>query len=293
VIYRPETERASHYLHPQLGDQFDAVFHDDETSAMKPLDRTPTESAAKRPKHFRPASEPQAQSGGGTAMQESPDTRHFEVSVDLGEVSLKGDLVIPSGASAIVVFAHGSGSSRLSPRNRFVAEALNKANLATLLFDLLTPEEEQAEAQTRHLRFDIALLARRLSGAVDWAGREERTKNMRIGLFGASTGAAAALVTATERPDRVAAVVSRGGRPDLAGDALPDVSAPTLLIVGGADTQVIELNREAAESLQCETRIDIVPDASHLFEEPGALEQVADLARQWFERHLIHEAQTA
>jgi pimeloyl-ACP methyl ester carboxylesterase len=183
-----------------------------------------------------------------------------------------------------VLFAHGSGSSRHSPRNRFVAESLREGRLATLLFDLLTADEEVVDLQKTHLRFDIALLAERLVHAIDWVSRRE--PDLPIGLFGASTGAGAALLAAAQRPERVAAVVSRGGRPDLAGTALQQVQSPTLLIVGERDKQVIELNRLALEQLQGEKKMEIVPQATHLFEEPGALEEVARLAREWFAAHL-------
>jgi len=202
------------------------------------------------------------------------------------DIELAGDLAFPAEAHGLVLFAHGSGSSRHSSRSRFVAADLNRANLATLLFDLLTEREECEERYTRHLRFDIALLAERLIAATDWATAHTRLEHLAIGYFGASTGAAAALVAAASRAYRVRAVVSRGGRPDLAGDALPHVQAPTLLIIGGADEGVIELNQEAYEALRCEKQIAIVPDATHLFEEPGALEQVAALARAWFVDHL-------
>jgi putative phosphoribosyl transferase len=209
------------------------------------------------------------------------------VRVRAGPVALEGNLGLPDGARGIVLFAHGSGSSRLSPRNRYVARLLNEAGLATLLVDLLTPEEEAVDVQTAHLRFDIELLAERLVGATDWLGRRPDTRDLAIGYFGASTGAAAALVAAAARPDAVSAIVSRGGRPDLAGRALALVRAPTLLIVGENDVMVVELNRAAFARLQCEKRLAIVPGATHLFEEPGALEQVARLAREWFERYLI------
>jgi dienelactone hydrolase len=200
---------------------------------------------------------------------------------------LEGDLALPPDARGVVLFAHGSGSSRHSPRNRYVAEQLQAAGLATLLVDLLTAEEEIAEARTRHLRFDIGLLSGRLLGAADWLGARPETRGLAVGYFGASTGAAAALVAAAERADVVGAVVSRGGRPDLAGDALPRVLAPTLLIVGGADVPVIGLNRQALERLgAAEKDLVIVPGASHLFEGPGALEEVARLAAGWFSRHL-------
>lgn len=208
------------------------------------------------------------------------------VHVTAGNVTLEGTLDIPQGASGIVLFAHGSGSSRHSPRNRYVARALNEGGLATLLIDLLTVEEEQVDRVTAHLRFDIALLARRLIGATDWLVRYSETRGLRIGYFGASTGAAAALVAAAERPDAVAAIVSRGGRPDLAGPALARVRAPTLLIVGGLDYPVIAMNRDALAEITVEKRLIIVPGATHLFEEPGTLETVADLAREWFAHRL-------
>jgi dienelactone hydrolase len=186
----------------------------------------------------------------------------------------------------LVVFAHGSGSSRFSPRNRFVAGVLEEAGLATLLIDLLTPQEEAVDELTRHLRFDIRLLAERLVAASEWARQQPDTEHLPIGYFGASTGAGAALVAAAQRPDLVGAIVSRGGRPDLAGPALPLVKAPTLLIVGGRDEVVIELNQRAFDQLRCEKRLEIVQGATHLFEEPGTLEQVARLARDWFVRYL-------
>ena len=212
------------------------------------------------------------------------------VRVPAGPVTLEGDLAIPEGAQGVVLFAHGSGSSRHSPRNRRVAQLLNQARLATLLVDLLTPDEEVAERRTGHLRFDIGLLAERLVEAADWLGRQPDTRDLALGCFGASTGAAAALVAGAARPHTVCAVVSRGGRPDLAGPALPVVRAPTLLIVGGDDLTVLELNRQAHERLHCEKRLVVIPGATHLFEEPGALEEVARLARDWFERHLAHQA---
>jgi pimeloyl-ACP methyl ester carboxylesterase len=208
------------------------------------------------------------------------------VRVGAGAVTLEGDLSLPAGACGVVLFAHGSGSSRHSSRNRHVAALLNEAKLATLLIDLLTPDEEAIDLRTAHLRFDIGLLAKRLIGATDWLLQQPDTRHLRIGCFGASTGAAAALVAAAERPEAVGAVVSRGGRPDLAGPALARVRAPTLLIVGGNDFEVIELNRAAYEELRCEKQLVIVPGATHLFEEPGALDEVARLAREWFERHL-------
>lgn len=208
------------------------------------------------------------------------------VKIPAQQARLQGDLVIPGDARGIVAFAHGSGSSRHSPRNRYVAEVLRQAGLATLLMDLLTADEETVDARTGHLRFDIPLLARRLVAATDWLLTQPATRHLRIGYFGASTGAAAALMAAAERPDVVAAIVSRGGRPDLAGPALASVRAPTLLIVGGHDYPVIEMNREALARMQVEARLEIVPGATHLFEEPGTLEEVARLARDWFARHL-------
>jgi dienelactone hydrolase len=205
-------------------------------------------------------------------------------------VSLTGDLALPPVARGVVLFAHGSGSSRHSPRNRHVARLLRDAGLGTLLMDLLTREEEQAEARTGHLRFDIPLLARRLDAAVDWLGRDPETRALPVGLFGASTGGGAALVAAAERPEVVRAVVSRGGRPDLAGEALAVVRTPTLLIVGERDHPVIAMNRDALARLEGEKRLEIVPGASHLFEEPGTLDQVARLAASWFERYLRPDA---
>jgi dienelactone hydrolase len=210
----------------------------------------------------------------------------YAVSIPADALSLEGDLDVPAGAIGIVAFAHGSGSSRHSPRNRQVAGSLRAAGLATLLFDLLDAREEAEDVRTARLRFDIPLLGRRLIAAVDWLASEPATAGLPVGCFGASTGAAAALIAATKRPERVAAVVSRGGRPDLAGEELANVSAPTLLIVGGADTKVIELNRRAQEQLRCENRLEIVGGASHLFEEPGALERVSELASGWFMRWL-------
>lgn len=201
--------------------------------------------------------------------------------------ALEGMLAVPEPAIGIVAFAHGSGSSRFSRRNQQVARALNAAGLATLLFDLLSSEESRRDELTAEFRFDIELLARRLDDAADWISRDQRTLALPIGLFGASTGAAAALITATHRPQQVKAVVSRGGRPDLAGEALAAVRAPTLLIVGGNDSQVIELNRSAARRLRCEHQLIVVPEATHLFEEPGKLEEVSWLATDWFRSHLI------
>jgi dienelactone hydrolase len=202
---------------------------------------------------------------------------------------LEGDLVVPQGARGIALFAHGSGSSRHSSRNRFVAGELQAAGLGTLLFDLLTDEEESVDIQTGHLRFDIALLAERLLAGTAWIGGEQQTRNLRVGYFGASTGGGAALLAAARQPNAVRAVVSRGGRPDLAGDTLPRVKAPTLLIVGGNDAPVLELNEAAMRQMRAEVRLEVVPGATHLFEEAGALEHVAALARDWFRRHLAGE----
>ncbi|MGV9810402.1 dienelactone hydrolase family protein [Streptomyces cellulosae] len=208
------------------------------------------------------------------------------VTVPSGAAALRGDLEIPVGARGVLLFAHGSGSSRLSPRNRAVAGVLRRAGFGTLLLDLLTAAEEDEDAATGRHRFDIGLLAGRLAHTVDWLEDRTDAVDLPVGLFGASTGAAAALVAATERPRRVSAVVSRGGRPDLAGDALPLVACPVLLVVGGADTQVLELNRQAARRLSAPHRLDVVPGATHLFGEPGALERVAELAAGWFTEHL-------
>jgi len=208
------------------------------------------------------------------------------VSIDLAKVALNGDLGLPPHPSGIVLFAHGSGSSRLSPRNRFVAERLQASGMGTLLMDLLTESEERIDQRTSQLRFNIRLLAKRLAGATAWALRQPDLRELNIGYFGASTGAAAALAAAAQLPDKVAAVVSRGGRPDLAGSALASVVAPTLLIVGGQDGPVIDLNEEALAKLGCsEKRLFVIPGATHLFEEPGALEEVAKLAAEWFSRH--------
>lgn len=208
------------------------------------------------------------------------------IQIDVGGIVLDGDLTLPPEAPAIVLFAHGSGSSRHSSRNRFVASVLHTAGFGTLLMDLLTAEEERVDDRTAELRFDVPLLGDRVAAASDWLRDAPNTSKLALALFGASTGAAAALVAAARQPERVAAVVSRGGRPDLAGDALPNVSAPTLLIVGGADREVLELNRGAAARMRASVELEIVPGASHLFEEPGTLERVAQLARNWFLRYL-------
>jgi len=212
-----------------------------------------------------------------------------ELQIPAGRALLSGSLTIPDNSTGLVLFAHGSGSSRHSPRNHFVARTLNRAALGTLLFDLLTPEEEALDIQTREHRFNISLLAERLVRATKWARHHEQTHHLQIGYFGSSTGGAAALVAAAELPDDAGAVVSRGGRPDLAGDALPTVQAPTLLIVGGNDDIVIELNEMARDQMRCEVKLEIIPGATHLFEEPGALEQVAKLASDWFSLYLTRK----
>ncbi|MBS0648599.1 MAG: dienelactone hydrolase family protein [Verrucomicrobia bacterium] len=207
------------------------------------------------------------------------------IKIPLKEAVLTGDLIIPKDARGLVVFAHGSGSSRHSPRNQRVAKHLREEGLGTLLIDLLTQEEEKIDDQTRELRFNISFLARRLSGITGWLRNEQKTQKLKIGYFGASTGAAAALVAAAERCD-IDAVVSRGGRSDLAGKALPKVKAPTFLLVGGEDGAVIELNQDALELLQTTKQLMIIPGATHLFEEPGALEEVANFAGKWFSQYL-------
>ena len=209
------------------------------------------------------------------------------VKIPAGPVILEGDLTMPENAGGVILFAHGSGSSRHSPRNRFVAKTLNERRFATLLMDLLTQEEERIDAQTAHLRFDIPLLAGRLVAASEWLAHNPDTRTLALGYFGASTGAAAALIAAAERPGSTRAVVSRGGRPDLAGAALGRVRAPVLLIVGGADTTVIQMNRSALAELNGESKLQIIRHATHLFEEPGALEEAARLAGEWFEEHII------
>src|SRR5438094_2745849 len=213
----------------------------------------------------------------------------IEGQISAGAATLDGNLTIVREAKRLVLFAHGSGSSRHSPRNQFVARTLNQAGLATLLFDLLTPEEESVDLYTREHRFDISLLAERLVYATRWAKQQKQTQDLRVGYFGSSTGGGAALVAAAELPEEVGAVVSRGGRPDLAGQALPQVKEPTLLIVGGEDHVVIDLNEQARAQMKCECKIEIVPGATHLLEEPGALEHVAKLASDWF---LLHAAGT-
>jgi dienelactone hydrolase len=214
------------------------------------------------------------------------DEREVLVQIERG-LALSGTLAVPEEASAVVLFAHGSGSSRLSPRNRHVAAVLRRAGLATLLVDLLTETEEEQELFTRHLRYDIELLAHRLIEASGWLAGQPETEQLALGYFGASTGAAAALVAAALEPSQVNAIVSRGGRPDMAGGALTRVRAPTMLIVGGADHGILDQNEDAFDRLHSEKRLEIVPGATHLFEEPGALDHVADLACQWFTEHLV------
>jgi len=209
-----------------------------------------------------------------------------EAAIGAGGVTLQATFMRPDNPRGVVAFAHGSGSGRHSPRNRYVADVLNQTGFATVLADLLTEAEEREDLRTRHLRFDIGLLADRVTGVVDWLRSTPDTAGVPVGLFGASTGAAAALASAADRADAVRAVVSRGGRPDLAGDALPRVEAPTLLVVGGHDEVVLGLNREALEMLRCEKHLEVVPRATHLFEEPGTLERVAELAGDWFGQHL-------
>lgn len=209
-----------------------------------------------------------------------------EVEISVGKKQLGGELVVPGDAAGIVLFAHGNGSSRHSPRNQYVARVLHESGLGTLLFDLLTTEEEQEEYYTRHLRFDIELLASRLVAATEWLGEQDLPQAERIGYFGSSTGAAAALIAAAQAPKLIGAVVSRGGRPDLAASQLCKVKAPTLLIVGGNDTGVIELNEQACAHLKCEKELCLIPGATHLFEEAGALEKVSRLASDWFSKHL-------
>jgi len=207
--------------------------------------------------------------------------------IPTGHFHLEGELQLPERAAGIVLFAHGSGSSRKSPRNQFVARTIREAGVGTLLFDLLTPEEEAVDIRTRQLRFDIELLAKRLVDATRWVKKEDGASHLKIGYFGSSTGGGAALVAAAELKQEIGAVVSRGGRPDLAGDLLPQVTAPSLLIVGGLDYPVIEMNKEAYAKMLCEREMKIVSGATHLFEEPGALEKVAHLAADWFERYLL------
>lgn len=215
-----------------------------------------------------------------------PAKTPLAVRIPTQDAVLEGDLLLPPGTNRVVLFAHGSGSSRKSSRNRYVATILNEAGLGTLLFDLLTAKEEAIDVRTAELRFDIELLGRRLIAATDWLAADVQTRDLEVGYFGASTGAAAAIVAAAERPRIVAAVVSRGGRPDLAAAALGRVEAPTLLIVGDRDEEVVRLNEVALASLKADSELQLVPGATHLFEEPGALDHVAMLAIDWFQRHM-------
>jgi dienelactone hydrolase len=223
----------------------------------------------------------------------SRDEEQSAVRIEAPPVVLEGSLAVPAGARGVVLFAHGSGSSRLSPRNRYVADMLHRGGIGTLLFDLLTPDEEEIDERTAELRFDIPFLANRLVAATDWLLREPAAQGLGVGYFGASTGGGAALVAAAVRPSVVAAIVSRGGRPDLAGSALGRVRAPTLLIVGGHDAPVIGMNRDALRELRCEKQLEIVPGATHLFEEPGTLEAAARLARDWFVSHFDRKQPTS
>jgi putative phosphoribosyl transferase len=215
-----------------------------------------------------------------------------DVLIPSDKVELEGELNISGIANGVVLFAHGSGSSRHSPRNKYVARTLHDSGMGTLLFDLLTRDEEEEEKYTRHLRFDIELLSRRLIDATNWLKTQADVASLPIGYFGSSTGAAAALVAAAELGERIAVVVSRGGRPDLAGDSLPKVKASTLLIVGGRDEEVIKLNWDAYRRLHCEKKVEIVDRATHLFEEPGTLEEVARLAAEWFKKHFESKAES-
>ncbi len=209
-----------------------------------------------------------------------------ELRIPVGNVEVAGSLTLPPSTKGVVLFAHGSGSSRFSPRNQYVAKEFNKAGIGTLLFDLLTQEEEEEDIVTAEYRFNIALLAERLIGATEWLRNDSNTRNLKVGYFGASTGAAAALIGAAKLPDNISAVVSRGGRPDLAGDYLPNVKAPTLLLVGGWDIEVIELNKQAMARMSAEAKLVIIPGATHLFEEPGKLEEVAKFSVDWFKKYL-------
>ena len=215
---------------------------------------------------------------------------HEPVRIHMGPVALSADLHVPERAAGLVIFAHGSGSSRFSVRNRSVALAFESARFATLLLDLLTSEEETIDQRTRQYRFDINRLGRRVTGACDWAQSRDEVRHLPLALLGASTGAAAALIAAAERPQLTRAVISRGGRPDLAGDALPRVKAPTLLIVGGRDEPVIDMNREAKRQMRAQVELMIVPGASHLFEEHGALDEVSRLATEWCQRYLTERS---
>lgn len=277
-IVCPHAEEAF-YAVGQWYEDFTATTDDDVVELLhraKKEEREEAERSRAAPRSERGA--PSSERGGTTTRR--------NVQIPVGDRKLEGILTVPPGAKGLVLFAHGSGSGRHSPRNQYVAGELQNAGLATLLLDLLTQEEEAIDALTGHLRFDIGLLASRLVAATEWSRLERETRTLDLGYFGASTGAAAALIGAAERPEMVHAVVSRGGRPDLAESWLPRVKAPTLLIVGGEDDEVVTLNREAFDLLECPKEIEIVPKATHLFPEPGALERVAELACGWFTRHL-------
>jgi putative phosphoribosyl transferase len=222
------------------------------------------------------------QTGGDYGMTSMEQT----LKIPVGNVQVEGNLFLPSGTNGLVVFAHGSGSRRFSPRNQYVSKEFNKASMGTLLFDLLTPDEEEEDELTAEYRFNIPLLAERLVGTTEWLRNYPQTKDLKLGYFGASTGAAAALIAAAKLPHDIAAVVSRGGRPDLANEYLSQVKAPTLLLVGGWDEEVIELNRQAQSQLTNENKLMIIPSATHLFEEPGKLEEVAKFAADWFLSYL-------
>ena len=226
-------------------------------------------------------------------MNREQKLENHEVKIPLNSTHLEGNLIIPPGAEGIVLFAHGSGSSRYSPRNAFLAKILRDGELATLLIDLLTPEEEEIDMRTQKLRFDIDLLALRVISITDWLIRQPHTERLKVGCFGSSTGAAACLIAAKERPKTIHAVVSRGGRPDLAASALPTVEAPTLLIVGENDFPVLAMNRDALNQLRSEKKLEIIPGATHSFPEPGALDKVSILAREWFVQHLTVAALAA
>ncbi len=265
-------EEEQFYAVGQFYRDFSQVTDEEVISLLRRAEHLPS------PAHIQPA------------QDATQDEVHREVSIHVGNVWLDGTLSLPKGAKGIVVFAHGSGSSRHSPRNLHVAEVLQSRRIATLLFDLLTPQEEAVDQRTAELRFDISLLSARLVGATKWLEQSTATSHLIIGYFGASTGAAAALVAAAQLPDKIAAVVSRGGRPDLAADALEKVQASVLLIVGGRDETVLTMNRQALARLRCQNKqLVVIPGATHLFEEAGKLEQVAGIAADWFAHHLLQE----
>jgi pimeloyl-ACP methyl ester carboxylesterase len=279
VIYRPETERWSHYFEANLPSSSTPSFISIKRAPWNRWSATASGTGRNCRKRFPSASD----RAGNGAMSKLQEQVQAEVRIPLADCALQGELHIPARARGAVLFAHGSGSSRHSPRNQYVAQALHQHGIGTLLFDLLTQAEEEEDRFTGHLRFNIDLLARRLLGATRWM--HELEPELLLGYFGSSTGGGAALVADAQSAIPVRAIVSRGGRPDLAGAALPKVKAATLLIVGGEDIPVIQMNREAFLQLQCSKELQIVPGASHLFEEPGTLEQVAELAGRWFEVH--------